>query len=61
MVERGGGTASYFYANELSRTCVRIVGTWWTRGDSNPWPRECDERERLRRATEYRAMRKREH
>src|SRR6266550_955011 len=46
MVERGGGTASYFYANELSRTCVRIVGTWWTRGDSNPWPRECDSRAR---------------
>ncbi len=18
--------------------------TWWTRGDSNPWPRECDSR-----------------
>ena len=24
---------------EATRGCV-----WWTRGDSNPWPRECDSR-----------------
>src|SRR6266487_765704 len=27
---------------DMSR--VRIVELWWTRGDSNPWPRECDSR-----------------
>ena len=29
------GYANQHYAKE---------GNWWTRGDSNPWPRECDSR-----------------
>src|SRR5205823_8247017 len=26
------------------RRCSRCGKRWWTRGDSNPWPRECDSR-----------------